>query len=155
MGLLTGDANRLVTVTNGDRQPGSAKWGQTWRKISFYSCNTYGIRPGGKVFTIKDDLSDGVYHNWPYPQDPMDLYFPIHQAALVLLPDGKDLKVAIKTLTPNFKEFQVRLDGGDWKTAGDSCPWTLHKGTNRLEARSLNLFDVAGPVSTVVLEVAE
>ena len=37
----------------------------------------------------------------------------------------------------------------------DAFPWTLHKGTNRLEARSLNLFDIAGPISTVALEAAE
>jgi len=89
------------------------------------------------------------------PVDPAVIHHPINQAALALVPEGAGLRVTIGTMTPNFREFQVRLDGGEWKTSPASFPWLLRKGTSRLEARSVNKCDVPGPVSTVVLEVAE
>jgi hypothetical protein len=149
--LLLEDANSVVLVEGAKRKPASAKWGDTLRSILIYSSNTYEKR-SGKVYTIKDDLGG---RNHPFPQNPQDIYFPINQATLSLAPDGPNLKATVRTFTPNFKEFQVRLDGGEWKNCGSSLTWTLHKGANRLEARSLNLFDVAGFVSTVEVDVAE
>ena len=84
----------------------------------------------------------------------VDPYFPINQAALSLAPgESGKLHVAISTLTPNFKTFQVRLDGTEWKDAGSTLAWELHDGANKLEARSVNKWDVPGPVSTVELEL--
>ena len=57
-------------------------------------------------------------------------------------------------MTPNFKEFRVRIDGGAWTKAETAFAWPLKAGKNRLEAVSVNRFDVEGPISTVVIEVA-
>jgi len=51
--------------------------------------------------------------------------------------------------------YSVCQDGGEWKRAETTMVWRLHGGENRLEARSVNKFDVAGPVSTVVLTATE
>ena len=67
--------------------------------------------------------------------------------------DGK-IRVALKTLTPNFKRFEVRFDGGRWNVSDDTFIWNIHAGQNQVEARTLNKFGVAGPISSGVLEVA-
>src|SRR5205807_7197122 len=82
-----------------------------------------------------------------------DPYFPIGQAALTLAPDGAALHVSLKTLTPNFKTYLARINGGDWKPAADSLTWTPHAGSNRLEVKTVNQFGVDGPVSTAELQV--
>jgi hypothetical protein len=111
----------------------------------------------GRMFISRtdDEVCKGTtWHARDCPKDPaVDPYFPINQAALTLAPDGQNLKVTIRTMTPNFKEFQVRIDGGQWRRSEDSFGWALNAGTNTLEARAVNKFGVAGPVSTVQLEV--
>jgi hypothetical protein len=106
------------------------------------------------MFIIKDKLCEGKkWHTRDCPKDPAhEPYFPIGQAALALVPGDAGIGVTIGTMTPNFREFQVRLDGGQWKASGPTFTWSLHKGPNKLEARSMNKFDVAGPVSTVELD---
>jgi len=50
--------------------------------------------------------------------------FPIGQAATSLLPDGNGLRVALKTLTSNFKTHPSRIDGSDWKPVANAFTWT-------------------------------
>lgn len=108
-----------------------------------------------KMFITKDALCDGTkWHVRTLPANPaVDPYFPIGQAALSLRAEGGNLQVSIKTFTPNFKRYDVRLDRGEWKTADGDFAWPVHSGLNRLEARTINLFGVLGPVSTAEVEV--
>jgi hypothetical protein len=107
----------------------------------------------GKMFIVKDKLCQASWHERVNPANPaVDCYFPIGQAAVGLAADGGKLKVALRTLTPNFREYKIQLDGGGWKSSGDSISWTVHAGSNRLEARTVNQFGVEGPISTVELE---
>jgi hypothetical protein len=95
------------------------------------------------------------WHVRDRPENPaVDPYFPINQAALSFVPEGQDLKVIIKTMTPNFKEFQIRIDGSPWRDTKDRFTWRLHDGENTLQAKAVNKFGVAGPPSTVTLEAA-
>jgi hypothetical protein len=104
---------------------------------------------------FKDQLCEGTkWEPRPGPETPADVYFPIDQVALKLVPDGSHLRARFKTLTPNFKTFMVRIDGGAWKPAGDALGWNLHEGSNRLEAKSVNMFGVEGPLSSAEVEVA-
>jgi hypothetical protein len=108
------------------------------------------------MFTTVDAWSKGQEgHHRDHPQDPaVEPYFPINQAAFTLTPSGDDLQVTLKTITPNFATFQVRLDGRDWADSKEAFTWQLHEGRNSLEARSVNKFGVGGPESSVVLSVA-
>jgi hypothetical protein len=109
-----------------------------------------------RMFITKDRLCDGVtWHARKNPRDPAhEPYFPLHQAALTLSPSsGGDLQVEMRTLTPNFQTFRVRTDRRAWTDSGSSVAWTLHPGTNRLEAQSVNRFGVEGSISTVELGV--
>ena len=103
----------------------------------------------GRMFITKDKLCDGTkWHTRDNPVDPAtEPYFPIGQAALTLTSDGEAVRVSVRTLTPSFKTFLMRTDGGEWTPAGDSIAWKLHPGSNRLDVKTVNLFGVEGPVS--------
>jgi hypothetical protein len=161
--LLYEDGNGVVSLRHKDgqftRTPKDPKYGERLLFVG-YIPNTNNLVSGpdyAKMFIFKDKLSeDHKWHTRDCPKDPAaEPYFPINQAALALVPDGAGLAVTIGTMTPNFKEFQVRLDGGEWKTADAKLTWTLHKGPNKLEAKSVNKFGVAGPVSTADLDAGE
>jgi hypothetical protein len=106
----------------------------------------------GNMFIVKDRLCDGTRWHVQPPHPSVDPYFPINQAAVTLSPDGDKLWVRLRTLTPNFKTYEVRLGGGDWGPADESYSWSLSPGLNHLEVRSVNRFEVAGPVSTDEVE---
>ena len=110
-----------------------------------------------KMFIVKDKLCEGTkWHVRTVPANPaVDPYFPIGQAALNLVVESTNIKVALKTLTPNFERYEVRIDAGGWNPSRDSFAWTAHPGLNRLEARTVNQFGVTGPISTAELQVKE
>jgi hypothetical protein len=105
----------------------------------------------GKMFITRDELCDGTkWHTRTAPKDPaVDPYFPINQAAVTLTPDGDALRVSLKTMTPNFKTFERRIDGGEWTPTTDAFLWRLQAGPNKLEVRSVNAFDVPGASSLI------
>lgn len=110
-----------------------------------------------KMFIVKDKLCDGTkWHVRTVPANPaVDPYFPIGQAGLSLRADRGNIKVALKTLTPNFKQYEIRIDKSGWKQTGDQFEWKLQPGSNLLEARTVNQFGVNGPVSTAEFEVSK
>jgi len=63
-------------------------------------------------------------------------FIPIGQVALRLGAEGDSIRVTLRTMTPNFKAYQTRLDGGPWSATGESLRWSPHPGLNRLEART-------------------
>lgn len=109
------------------------------------------------MFIVQDHLCDGTqWHKRTIPANPAtDPYFPIGQAALALNVEGGQINVALKTMTPNFSRYEVRIDGGGWKPSGDRLQWHPHPGSNRLEARTANQFSVFGPISTAEVEIAK
>jgi len=107
----------------------------------------------GKMFIVKDALCEAKWHERTTPAHPaVDPYFPIGQAAVALSADGGAVKVALRTLTPNFKEYRVQIDGGGWKPSEAAFAWALRPGSNRLEAKTVNRFGVEGPVSVVEID---
>jgi hypothetical protein len=110
------------------------------------------------MFIVKDHLCDGTkWHVRKAPAHPAtDPYFPIGQAALSLRAEGGKIRAALQTLAPNFKRYEVQLDGAGWKAVeGDAFVWNVHSGMNRLEARTVNRFEVCGPVSVAEVEVKD
>jgi hypothetical protein len=110
-----------------------------------------------RMFIVKDQLCDGTkWHVRTVPVNPaVDPYFPIGQAALGLFADEGKIKVTLKTLTPNFKRYEIQVDGAGWERSGETFVWNTHPGPNRLEARTINQFGVPGPTSTAEMAVAE
>jgi hypothetical protein len=110
-----------------------------------------------RMFITQDELCARTkWHRRDVPADPAtDPYFPINQASMTLSPGpgGGGVDVSLRTLTPNFKTYLLRTDGGDWKAAGGDFTWKPHAGVNRLEVKSVNHFGVDGPLSTAELEV--
>lgn len=106
-----------------------------------------------RMFIVKDALCDGTrWHVRAAPANPaVDPYFPIHQAAVTLTPAEDNLAVRFQTLTPNFQRYEIRQDGGPWRPTGDRYDWRMDPGVHQLEARAVNRFGVAGPISTIVV----
>lgn len=135
----------------------------TMHKLAFlgYVPNTdlMDSRPDWDNFFItRDELCEGTrWHRRPAPSDPEnEPYFPVNQAALDLWPgDGNEIRVHVRTMTPNFATFQRRTDGGEWEDCGDAFGWALGPGKNVLEVRSVNRFGVHGPASTVELTMGQ
>jgi len=109
-----------------------------------------------RMFIVQDALCDGTkWHVRSVPALPaVEPYFPLGQANLSLVPEGDKFRATLKTLTPNFQRFEVRLDDAGWSASADAFDWRLRDGRNRLEVRTANQFGVVGPVSTATVEVA-
>jgi len=110
-----------------------------------------------RMFIVKDQLCEGTkWHVRTVPADPAaDPYFPIGQAALGLSAEEGRITVALKTLTPNFRRYEVQIDGGGWNGTEDTFRWNTHDGDNRVEARTVNKFGVTGPISSAVLRIGK
>ncbi|MCU0917791.1 MAG: transglutaminase-like domain-containing protein, partial [Planctomycetes bacterium] len=67
----------------------------------------------GQMFITKDQLCAGTrWHQRIAPPNPaVDPYFPVNQAAVTLVREEDQLRVALQTLTPNFQAYQARTDG--------------------------------------------
>jgi hypothetical protein len=111
----------------------------------------------GRMFITKDQLCDGTqWHKRKLPVNPAtDPYFPINQAALTLTRHNGDLNVKVQTLTPNLKQFEMKLDDSEWRATLESFVWKLHPGTNLLQVRARNQFEVAGPFSKIELKLTK
>jgi hypothetical protein len=98
--------------------------------------------------------ANGLVKHWAYAANA---FIPVKDARQIEWTPGvpafrlaqktdASLDVRLQSATPNFKEYEVRLKGGDWKPSGDRFDWPLERGENRLEVRARNLFGIAGPV---------
>ncbi len=77
---------------------------------------------------------------------PADFYWTLNETAICLQQtDAPDtLEVALDTVTPNFANYLVSVDGGEWQDRPGSFAWKLHAGENTLRAKSVNDFGVEG-----------
>lgn len=53
--------------------------------------------------------------------------------------------------TPNFKEFQIRKNGGPWTKIEKEFNYQLNNDIDSLEFRSRNKWDVSGPVTSIAV----
>lgn len=110
----------------------------------------------GKMFIVKDKLCEGTrWHERTVPANPaVDPYFPIDQAALTMRVTNGKLEAELKTLTPNFDRYEVQFDGHGWEACSDRVVWNVHLGMNRIEARTVNKFGIAGRISVAEMELS-
>ena len=89
--------------------------------------------------------------------NPSDLYWSLNRTNIKLKTKNIsnkniDFEVYLDTYTPNFKDFMIQIDD---LTVADKNPffvWTLHKGENSLNVRSVNEFGIEGVKSRIVLK---
>lgn len=66
---------------------------------------------------------------------------------------AEEIEVELRSATPNFKGYLIRLNGGPWEpSSGNRARLRLRDGENRFEARSLNFAGVQGPVLSIAIE---
>lgn len=83
--------------------------------------------------------------------NPDDLYWTLHrgtQMSLIWLQDNVYV-LRLRAHFPEFSQFQVRLDGGEWTVAGPAYPYEMTVGEHTIEARALDASGEAGPVSEI------
>jgi hypothetical protein len=105
----------------------------------------------GRMFIVQDQLCEGTrWHVRTVPANPaVDPYFPLNQAAVTLTSEQGKVAVKLRTLTPNFRAYEVRFAGGSWRVTDANLLWNVRPGLNGLEVRTLNRFGVYGPTSTI------
>jgi hypothetical protein len=110
-----------------------------------------------RMFIVKDRLCNGTkWHVRTVPANPaVDPYFPIGQAALSLVAEEGRIKATLKTLTSNFKRYEIQVDDAGWKVSDETFVWNTHPGLNRIEARTVNKFGVLGPISVAEITVTK
>ncbi len=82
-----------------------------------------------------------------------DFAWTLNQAEIHLTATDRPnlLDVHLDTVTPNFKTFEVRINGGEWTPSAASFTWSLAPGDNILEARPVSRFGREGIVSRIAL----
>lgn len=83
-----------------------------------------------------------------------DFYPTLNQVDIrVLASETEDaLEVELRTYTPNFVSFRVRVDEKKWQKKDTGFTWKLKPGRNVIEARTVNAFGVEGRVSRAVVD---
>ena len=102
-----------------------------------------------------DDKVPPLPHFTHHTNRRPDMFWSLNQAHITLeqgdTPDT--LQVHLETETPNFDEFLVQVDHGNWKVTPSTFRWEVHQGINSLQARPRNTAGVEGIISSVTLEV--
>ncbi len=113
------------------------------------------------ILVYRDDANEDD-DTWGFRLQPdadaSTLYHDVNRVDIQL--SARDARVATvkldasgpRNITPNFKEFLVRVNGGDWKALnGDTLSVGVTGPNVTIQARVRNKFGVLGPVTTRVL----
>jgi hypothetical protein len=86
-----------------------------------------------------------------------EFYWTLNQTEIHAHPAvGDRLRLAFRTVTPNFAHYEVVVDGETvTRSAAPDFLWRLHPGVNTLAVRPVNQFGVRGVESSVRLSVAD
>lgn len=84
-----------------------------------------------------------------------DFYWSVNETAIELYESTEEMEIGVilRSDTPNFAVFEVKLDRCRWHKHSSEFIWKLKPGRNSLQARSVNSFGVRGPVSRAVVDV--
>ncbi len=118
---------------------------------------------GCTIYIIKDEFNENdPKWNLRGRNDVDDMRVLFHDVNRVDIrvghAEGNKLAVTLDAFgkynyTPNFKEYQVKIDDGQWKAEGASFTWRLNKGHNELTAKAVNKFGVGGHASRIVFDL--
>jgi hypothetical protein len=62
--------------------------------------------------------------------------------------------IVILPLNDPISEAKLQYESGRWEPTGDHFVWRVHTGQNRLAVRTVNKFNVVGPVSAAEAVIA-
>ncbi len=99
----------------------------------------------------------GFLDRIPVTADASALYWPLNHVEVRLGVDAEvtvrtSLAVYLKTITPNFDHFEIRMDDSAGVAHRSSqVQWPLRPGRNFLTVRAVNMFGVKGPPSRIEL----
>ena len=65
--------------------------------------------------------------------------------------EGNSARIALHSVTPNFKSYQMKTPDGSWHDVDSPLSVELEPDTNTLAFRTINLADVTGPEHTVII----
>ena len=88
---------------------------------------------------------------------PGDFYWSVNQTRIYLQVGDRDcaLQIDLEHPAPNFSHFLVRKNDGEWRVEKNSrCEWSLFKGKNQLDVRSVNMFGKMGRISSAKVTLA-
>jgi len=90
-----------------------------------------------------------------WTENIQDMYWNLNQTFINLECLGDNystLKVSLKTFTPNFSKFLVKIDKREWQGCENSFSWPLKEGENTIQARAMNKSGIKGPISKIVVK---
>ncbi|MCM8817838.1 MAG: transglutaminase-like domain-containing protein [Candidatus Omnitrophica bacterium] len=82
-----------------------------------------------------------------------DFYWTLNQTFIDLVSlDKGTLSVSLYNNVPSFSHYLVSFNDGPWQRLPWQFVWKLESGVNKLTVKSVNLFGLECPTSTVILE---
>lgn len=79
-----------------------------------------------------------------------DFLAPMNQVAIEATPEpGRavvHLAFSTRGTSPHFLHYRVRIADGPWKDVGALLAWSLASGENSLEVRTVNAYEILGPI---------
>jgi len=165
----------VVRVDGPERRPQPREqddsYGRTPRTYTFVSWRLQGdmhsaLHPRSSVELVYDDdywrnntWGRGGQPHWAYKAG---YFIPIKQRSWIewtpnvlrvrTTIDGATAHVRIDSCTPNFKEYQMKPEGGDWEPVESTLSLPLSQPRHEWRLRSLNLMNVPGPEYHLVIQ---
>jgi len=160
-----------LPVSRGD----SAIWrylplDSTWLEYTFQigvvgrndliSCAVSGRPLWERVYIIRDRFNRRD-RSWflaesGIPVAPRDLFHELNRVDIAIEGRAPDRPRPVlvrfrinrnNTFAPNFMEYLVKVDDGEWEVAEEEYRWKIKRGRNVLAARIMNRFGMVGPIT--------
>jgi hypothetical protein len=141
-----------------------SEWDIYFYHLVFSDNNSYFSSPRQKGTTfelISDSIAQEIFlegfpENLTKTNDIQEIYPRLNQTVITVhhvntyIPSDTIIIKLTHTM-PFFQKFLVRINGSELKESIDEFPWILKKGENAIEVKAVNLANIEGKVSRIVL----
>jgi Transglutaminase-like superfamily len=148
------------------------QWGNTPKSYGFISwrlqANRFSLWPArvSSVEIVYDDefFKRNIWHksgkkHWAYDsgdflrvEDRNQIYWTPNVLELDVEISGAVAQVAIKSCTPNLREYQIKREGEGWEPVENRIILELSRASEEFVFRSVNTAGVTGPVYKLLME---
>lgn len=108
------------------------------------------------LFLRYADPRVGNFHNMSFALSSIrreDILVPMNQVQIDVQADAgvQMLHIMFSTrgTSPHFVRYRVKIGDSAWKDTGSKIAWKLAAGENHLQVRTVNAFEVLGPIFTM------